>query len=419
MRIEPTRGQEPMGVTMESEAITLTQAMTSDQVVVSAAGAFSACDVWFYGPDSWMGATDNVVVRVFGRQGGARVLMGETSLRDAQRSDDGHGQSSAWVLSVRGAPVEGFEVTCRRTAGTSDLDAGYFMLCASSRADRATLSASGGIAAARAVTLSGAAVVTQSSASALQATVSQPSASALQATVSQPSASALQATVSQSNASSLQATVSQATASALQSTAAQGAPAAHANRWPVILSDGANAQGTTTNPLFTQHAHEQRATFAAVAGPVATGTAAAVKSIAYLWHPSTSTKRVEIRRILVAYAAGGTTGHALIRGIKITAEAGSPGGSTVTPTALDGADSTSLQVRTAPTNAPTRLTSSDAFAFVIGGASSGSYEWVAGKHGKPIVLRASTNEGIEIAVDIRAALGTQWQVTASFEWTEV
>lgn len=407
MQVEPLTGQEQVWTTAESDVLTLTPASTSDAVVAGIAGHFSACDVWFSGPASWVSPTENCVLRIFGRSAGGRVLLAQTSLRDAQHSEDGQGNTSALVFSVRGVPVEGFEVTCHRAGGGNDLVNGRFTLRAAARGDRVAVVGSGGLAAPAAVAVVGPVTASQAEPSALQATVVQPSAPLLQATVVQPSAPLLHATVAQPSASSLHAT------------AAQGAPAAHANRWPVVLSDGTAAQGTGANPLVTRRAQDSLAAFTAASGLVSTGTAVALKSIAYLWHPATSPKRVELRRIVVSFGAGAGAGHVLFRAVRITAVNAAPGGTPLTPVALDGSDSTTLVLQTNVTNPPTRASSSDYFCAVAPGTLADRHEWVLAPHGKPIVLRASVGEGLEIIADVKAVLTTAMQVSACFEWVEI
>ncbi len=435
MRISPSQEQGQSLAIAESEPIALAGGFGDEVVVVAVAEDVSACDVWFSGPQNWLGQTENVVVRVFGRRTGGRVLLGETALRDTQHNEDGS-TTSAWVFSLRGAPHEGFEVTCQRGESAVALQNGRFTLRAAAIADAPTLVAKGGFSAPTSVVVKDPievrqsqasallTTVSQSNASALQATVSQTTASALQATVSQSTASALQTTVSQSTASALQATVSQTAASALQTTATQGTPAAHTNRWPVILSDGTNQVGTTTNPLVAGHTRDSATTFAAATGSlsgavVGSGTSVAVKSVAYLWHPSTNTKRVELRKVIVSYGGGAGTGHLLLRALRITGVSGTPGGTAITPVALEGTDSTSLTVLAGATGAPTRATTGDYFTLFCAATSADTYEWTLPSRGKPIVLRASVSEGIEVVADVRVALTTEVKVTVGFDWMEI
>jgi len=391
---------EQFSASAESELIILPAGATADAVVVAVAGEFSACDVWFTGPDAWLGVAENVTVSIYGRRAGGRMLLAQTLLRNAQHSEDGNGTTAAWVFSIRGAPFEGFEVMCSRSGGATALSSGQFTLRAAAQADTTAVAGSGGLSAPRPVSVTG------------------------QVTVTQTQASSLQATVSQSSASALQATVSQSTASSLQTTATQGSPGTHANRWPVILSDGSAQVGTTSTPLISNHVRGSATTFAASTGSITgtvfgSGITAGVKSVAYLWHPSTNARRVEIRRITVSFGGGTGSGQVLLRALRITGVNSSPGGSSVTPTALEGSDSTTLTLQAGATGAPTRASGADYFSILVCGTQSDTYEWVLAPYGKPIVLRTSTAEGIEVVSDVRAAPTAEIKVTVGFEWVEI
>ncbi len=465
MRFPPTQCHHDV-VLGESEVLSLPISARDEVITGAVSGDLGACDVWFHGPAAWLGTGPQVVVRLYARHAAARVLVGEVNLLDTVHTEDTGGVSSAWVFAARGVEAQGFEVSCQRGGEGPDLTGGQFFLRAARDATAPTLLGKGGIPTLRAVTVPnvvqvepvGAVTITQSQASALQATVVQstPSAlqatvvqstpSALQATVVQPTPSALQATVVQStpsalqatvvqstpsalqatvvqaNAASLQATVVQSSASALQATAAQGVAASAGGRWPVYLTDGAVALGTVTAPLYEARIRDGAASFAAVSGLVGTGTSIALKSLAYLWHPSSgnssSTKRVEIRRIVVSYLAGGGTGPVLFRATRISAVSATPNGTTVSATVLDGADSTGLSLMTAPTNAPTR-SGGDVFAIAVQPAANDTFVWQAPELGKPIVLRASLGEGIEVLADVKNTLSPAMQAVVSFEWVEV
>ena len=154
-------------------------------------------------------------------------------------------------------------------------------------------------------------------------------------------------------------------------------------------------------------------------GTVSSGTAAATTtSIAYLFHPNTNTKRIEIQRIDVALG-GGSSGNVSIRGAFITAENGTPGGTSQTINPLDRADSTSagMVFRSGATGAPTRVTG-DLITWNFGGAHSGDTSWDTEFFAKPIVLRASQAEGFEIRSVIGTALLTATTIAVTFYWTE-
>lgn len=78
-------------------------------VVVSDVGSFSCVDVWFHVPDDW---TDQVTVRIYGRIGGARVLLHSSLMGSSPITSEG-GFSSGIAGSLRGRPMRGVEVTCQ------------------------------------------------------------------------------------------------------------------------------------------------------------------------------------------------------------------------------------------------------------------------------------------------------------------
>ncbi|MBK8252194.1 MAG: hypothetical protein IPK82_05945 [Polyangiaceae bacterium] len=424
MRFRPTptlsQGQA------ESDSLSLITNDTTEVLVTSIAGAFAACDVWFRGPDNWVGTSPTVTVRLYARHAGARVLIATTALRDALHTEEG-GNTGVLVFAARGLQCEGFEVTVQRSGAGINLSGGQFFITGHHSGTDPVVVGSSGLSGLRTVSVSNAVSVVQNQPSSLLATVSQPTASALQATVSQsnaasllttvsqPTASALQATVSQSNAASLLSTVSQSNAASLHSTSTQGAAAAASGRWPVYLSDGSAALGSTANPFYTARIRDNSPTFAVASGAVATTAVVSNKSIARLWHPSSSTKRAEIRRIVLSYAGGAGVGPVMFHCLRITSQgAGTP----ITPVALDFADtSPALSLLSGSTTAP--VAGTDWFAITVSGNDSGVYEWTPARSGKPLVLRASQNEGIEVYSDVRVALTTQMHATVSFEWVEI
>jgi len=394
MRYQPVPSSHD-AASAESDLLSLPTTDTGEAVVAAVAGEFGACDVWFAGPENWLAASHAVVVRLYARQGSARVMIGQVNLLDVLHTEDPDRVSSAWVFSARGVEAQGLEVSCQRGSGGVNLTDGRFFLRAKTSAAEPAILGAGGLPGLKAVTVSNIVQV-------------------------QPAGAV---TVTQSQASALSATVVQGSAAALQTTAAQGGAGAAAARWPVYLSDGSAAQGTTGNPLYIGRIRDGAATFAAASGLVGTGTTVTTKSLAYLWHPSSSTKRVEIRRIRVSYFPGVATGTVavLFRAVRITAVSGSPGGTTLTASALDLSDSTSLTLMTGATAAPTRPAASqaDVFALALTATSSGVFEWRAADWGKPIVMRASSAEGLEVLADVKGALTTQMQAAVNFEWVEI
>jgi hypothetical protein len=168
-----------------------------------------------------------------------------------------------------------------------------------------------------------------------------------------------------------------------------------------------------------------RATYvASTNGTVNTATAAnTVTSIAYLFHPSSNTKRVEILQIGLSYEGNAGNNGLSFRGARITAENGAPGGTTQTVNALDQDDAAStLTFLTGATGAPTRATGDYLTIAAIGGSAAQAYlsMFDAKQLGKPIVLRASQNEGFEIRSVIGGSnIASVVSVGVHFIWTEI
>lgn len=164
-------------------------------------------------------------------------------------------------------------------------------------------------------------------------------------------------------------------------------------------------------------------------GTVTTGTAAAnTTSIAYLFHGSGVAKRYEIVRINATISNTDTqnTGDITLRGARITAENGTPGGTSQTINALDQGDAASTGTfRTGATGAPTRATGD----YCVYGAGMGSAKadvangsftlFDASLLGKPIVIRASTAEGFEVRVVVGSVLATAALISVTFYWREI
>lgn len=156
----------------------------------------------------------------------------------------------------------------------------------------------------------------------------------------------------------------------------------------------------------------------------ATAAGGSVTSIAYLWHPNTNTKRIEIHRIDVGVTnittpALSPPGVATIRGSFISAENGTPGGTSQTIISTDRVDSSSagLVFRTGA-NAPTRVNGT-----LINWNSSVNqspyFVWETSLFGKPIVLRSGVSEGFEIRVVMEVASAATPQISVCYYWTEI
>jgi len=169
-------------------------------------------------------------------------------------------------------------------------------------------------------------------------------------------------------------------------------------------------------------------------GSVNTGTGAAtVTSHAYLFHGSDVTNRYEIMKIIASYAiTAGNAGNFQFRLARITAENGTPGGTSQTVNSTDPADAASSAIlRTGATGAPTRQTgdlstmivSAATLAGGIGGTDSGATGSVvlfdAEETGKGLICRASTAEGWEVRTIVGTALTATIPVSITFVWREV
>lgn len=183
----------------------------------------------------------------------------------------------------------------------------------------------------------------------------------------------------------------------------------------------ANDRGTKNIILYNENGNpvtNSSAFMASTNGTTSSGTTAAtVTSLGYLFHPNTNTKRIEIHRIDVCLG-GGTSGNVMIRGAFITAENGTPGGTSQTINPVDRTDSASAgMIFRSSANAPTRVTG-DLITWNAGGAGTGVYTWETPLFGKPIVLRASQTEGFEIRSVVGTALLTATAFSVTFYWTE-
>jgi hypothetical protein len=359
--------QRSLGV-LESDSIELTSNDKDEIDVLTAVGPLPGVALWFQGPSGWRGSSEEVTVRLYARIAGLRVLLAKARLADVESTQDGD-DIHALLLSCQGIHAEAFEVTVQRASGGAQLlSSGVFVLSAPSQGSPLSLAIAGGLDASQGVHVTAPVIVVQSTASLLQATV------------------------------------------------AQGVASSQGNRWPVFLSDGSAERGTSSSPLSV-HPTDERAAYAASVD-VNSGTAAATKLLFHLWHPSTSSKRFEIRRVLVS-VYGGVTGspRLTLRGNRITSSAGQ---TTVTPERFDPDDAASTAVvRKDPSSSSSTNSTVDLFAFAIPGTQNEVFVWEAAARGRPIVLLANKDGGFEIRSTLGGTLGTAAQILISVEWLEV
>ena len=159
-------------------------------------------------------------------------------------------------------------------------------------------------------------------------------------------------------------------------------------------------------------------------GPITGATAVSTKSLAYLWHPSADTDKYQLVSVMVDQASGnGPSASQRIELRVITAENGTPGGSTGTIFSRDPNETSSgATLRIAPTGAPTRTSGKpwsmnmeprvNGQIFPVGDDSSEMCET------KPWSLAASANLGYEITQEVIATLSAAPTFNITFIWTE-
>jgi hypothetical protein len=188
--------------------------------------------------------------------------------------------------------------------------------------------------------------------------------------------------------------------------------------WVVQLSNG-SAYISDNAPLPSKIRRPVKAFSVAtgvITGPTTAGTAT---SIGYVWR--STTLNVEIVRFVVSWfggAASAGNGEMSIRGTRITALNGTPGGTTPSPLAHDTNDGVTASFRAGATGAPTRA-SSDMFILATRLNEPGRFEWQAESFGKPILLRANVSEGFEIRAVADLAFTTGMKLALTIHWHEI
>lgn len=160
-------------------------------------------------------------------------------------------------------------------------------------------------------------------------------------------------------------------------------------------------------------------------GVIAGATATGLKSLSYLWHPNTSTRRNQILRVHINQIAG-SQGTQRLELYRIAAENATPGGTTGTIFEKDSGDAASLDhVQIAPTGAPTRSgapTPYLSFDFPVGlngNADIPPIPAIEGIDAKPYILRVSQNEGYEVVQNVISTISTAPSFNITWEWTEL
>jgi hypothetical protein len=117
---------EPHRRIHRSKPISLTTGDTDDILVVSAGGLGSRATVMFRGDAAWLGAAEDVLVKLFATLGGIRVKLAEVRLRDTVVTPGA--TSTAIVIVASGFTAEGVEVVIRRSGAGASLEDGLFLL---------------------------------------------------------------------------------------------------------------------------------------------------------------------------------------------------------------------------------------------------------------------------------------------------
>lgn len=182
---------------------------------------------------------------------------------------------------------------------------------------------------------------------------------------------------------------------------------------------------TTPNPQRGQVGRAAYPTFSAASDRPITAptslTAGGTVSLATLWHPSGNTKRIELRRVVVTYFGVDAGGSIRLRGARLTGGTAPSGEPPVDPVAHDLSDepaSPAAEFLVNPTSVSGR--SSTDFFMAMLKPSQGRFEWSAAEDGKPIVLRASRDEGFEVRAHIEVQIVTSGMTFGVyFQWIEI
>ncbi len=186
---------------------------------------------------------------------------------------------------------------------------------------------------------------------------------------------------------------------------------------------------TTTRGLAVAPIRPRRPVHMFVTTEITLATTVGVKELVTLWHPSTQTKEVRIFEIGVSFRVLHTAGTMGFELQFISGEAGTPGGATITPQALNRGDVASpLVVRQVVTAAPTvtgsvfqravfplpsasaPVTSNDGFTI---------FEVNDTDMADAIFFRGSQAEGLRITANVAAALTTAPIMTLYVKYMEL
>ncbi len=340
---------------VEAEAVSATATETT---ILNAVGHANACDVWLRTPTAW---EPLVVLRLYGRLNDVRVLLKTVRLSEAHRTT-ASGVIHALALSVRGRPVTAFELTVQSTGAT----------------------VTGGILMLQVWSAPGAAAVTGGAPSATQQAGEERTVAHL----------ALLAdttpVLAQGDATGRPIVVG---------AGASGAPAGG-----VFSVQGAGSGGVLANRAVRGGG----AMFSFVSPSVSKPSVATAGATTWLMMLRSTTKRIEVQRIIVSYH-GLAAANAADGRIIICRSPNAPTGSStnVTCQPFDAAD-TASETALIPGTGGTALALTgglDLISVAVRCDMRDSFVYDADAWGKPIVLRSSPQEtlGIRFIVDTVAS----------------
>lgn len=140
-----------------------------------------------------------------------------------------------------------------------------------------------------------------------------------------------------------------------------------------------------------------------------------VTSMAYLWHPNSSTKRVSLQKILFSFA-GGASGIFNVFVNRVSGENVTPSGTSQIINKQDQDDVNSTCTFRTSANTPARVPG-DYVCMTFGGGSEGLIDLVDILEGKGYICRASQAEGWEVRTS-GSGLSASPNCGITFVWVE-
>lgn len=179
-----------------------------------------------------------------------------------------------------------------------------------------------------------------------------------------------------------------------------------------VLGEGGIAAGQSV-----RLAEDKRAAYAACA-EVDSGTSTGTRILMHLWHPWSATTRYEVRRVVISYFGGASNARLTLRGTRIDASTAT--GSALTPEKFDLSDPYSTaSVRKNPTSSSSTSSSGDVFLVSVSTAETGIFVWEASDRGRPFVLPANQDGGLEIRSELHATVAAATPISIALEWIEI